>query len=73
MDLGPREGVGFMRRSFTRGISVLVLFFIVSLSAAFASGDPAAGYPETVRTARETLWKEATTGGVNSGSVAVMV
>ncbi|MFA5621604.1 MAG: serine hydrolase domain-containing protein, partial [Thermovirgaceae bacterium] len=61
-----------MRRSFTRGISVLVLFFIVSLSAAFASGDPAAGYPETVRTARETLWKEATSGGVNSGSVAVM-
>ena len=51
-----------MRRSFTRGISVLVLFFIVGLSAAFASGNPAAGYPETVRTARETLWKEVTSG-----------
>ncbi len=61
-----------MRRSFTRGISVLILFFIVGLSAAFASWDPAAGYPETVRTARETLWKEVTSGGVNSGSVAVM-
>ncbi|HPK42607.1 MAG TPA: hypothetical protein PK877_03815 [Synergistales bacterium] len=29
-----------MRRSFTRGISVLVLFFIVGLSAAFASVGP---------------------------------
>ncbi|HOI81153.1 MAG TPA: serine hydrolase domain-containing protein [Synergistales bacterium] len=61
-----------MRRSIIRGFSVLVLLFLVGLSAAFAAGDPAIEYPETVRTAREILWKSVTSGGVNSGSVAVM-
>ena len=38
--LGPRERAGFIRKPFTKGISVLVLFFIVGLSASFASVGP---------------------------------
>ena len=71
-DPGPEKGVGFMRRSIIRGFSVLVLLFLVGLSAAFAAGDPEIEYPETVRIAREILWKSVTSGGVNYGSGAVM-
>jgi len=71
-DLRPERGAVVVRKFVIRGVSVLVLLLLVGLPVAFASGEPAAEYPETVKTAREFLWKSVTSGGTNAGSVAVM-
>ncbi|NLO55699.1 MAG: hypothetical protein GX108_01385 [Thermovirga sp.] len=60
-----------MRRFFTRNTWVFVLLLLTSRHPVPAAERPE-GYPETTRTAREILWEGVTSGGVSSGSVAVL-
>lgn len=66
-----RGGCGIIKRFFTRNTWVLLLLFLMCRHPVLAAEGPG-GYPGTARTAREILWKGVTSGGVNSGSVAVL-
>ena len=59
-------------RSFSKRNTWILILLLLTIRHPVLAAERPEGYHETTRTAREILWKGVTSGGVSSGSVAVL-